>query len=324
MLNVPVTIDELFHTKKQFDMGFTSPKLENISGIFLPSRNITKSRIYDDFINKNQKYVLRDDEHVKITITGRLLTQKHKDVLESLITGVQGDYGEIELYRKEKVFKIIINPNQAKQAYSEYSGTQTNAAWFYEKLTEIGDCGVQLDFKDKNNQSMYLTFIDSVYKDDNKIIINFSIAYTVLIARTFMYDYRDYLKSILGFSNFCKKQTRSLKREIHTEPIRAIMRFMLMHKDRTTYNLETIFKELGFYGILSKRQIQEVISDLKDEKIREYLEEELGIFLSQDCKSVSIRSVANKKRKIRNPINNEDILPKKGKTSNQIAQQTLF
>ena len=29
MLNAPVTIDELFHTKKQFDMGFTSPKLES-------------------------------------------------------------------------------------------------------------------------------------------------------------------------------------------------------------------------------------------------------------------------------------------------------
>ncbi len=87
-----------------------------------------------------------------------------------------------------------------------------------------------------------------------------------------IYDYQDYLKPILGFSNFCKKQTRSLKREIHTEPIRSIMHFMLMHKTRTTYKLETIFKDLGFYEILSKRQIQELMSDLKDEKVRAYLE----------------------------------------------------
>ncbi|BAM11548.1 hypothetical protein HCN_0228 [Helicobacter cinaedi PAGU611] len=50
------------------------------------------------------------------------------------------------------------------------------------------------------------------------------------------------------------------------------MHFMLMHKTRTTYKLETIFKDLGFYEILSKRQIQELMSDLKDEKVRAYLE----------------------------------------------------
>ncbi len=211
MLTVPATIDELFHVKKQFDVGFTSTKLENIVGIFLPSRNITKSRIYNDFIKKNQKYVLQDNEHTRVAITGRLLTQKHKDVLESLITGVQGDYGEIELHKREQIFKIITNPNQAKQAYSEYSGTQTNATWFYEKLVEIGDCGVQLDSKDENNTSIYFTFIDSIYKDDNKIIINFSIAYTRFLAKTLIYDYQDYLKPILGFRNFCKKTNKKLK-----------------------------------------------------------------------------------------------------------------
>ena len=55
MLTVPATIDELFHVKKQFDVGFTSTKLENIVGIFLPSRNITKSRIYNDFISYHWK-----------------------------------------------------------------------------------------------------------------------------------------------------------------------------------------------------------------------------------------------------------------------------
>ncbi|MDD6056357.1 MAG: hypothetical protein SOW25_00905 [Helicobacter sp.] len=91
-----VSINDMIHIMEQRQKQFTSTKFENFLGLFLPSKNITKSRIYKDFINNNQQYILRDDLFIKITITGRLLTQKHKDVLECIFASISSN-GEFNL-----------------------------------------------------------------------------------------------------------------------------------------------------------------------------------------------------------------------------------
>lgn len=63
-------------------------------------------------------------------------------------------------------------------------------------------------------------------------------------------EYKDYLKPIMEFSIFCKKQVnlqRIIKRENHTEPIRAIICFILIHKEENPqYRINTIFDTFDF------------------------------------------------------------------------------
>lgn len=61
---------------------------------------------------------------------------------------------------------------------------------------------------------------------------------------------RSIKKPLLEFSDFCKKEinpTRTLKREIHTEPIKAMLRYMLTHKgNNSQYKIDSIFEQLQF------------------------------------------------------------------------------
>ena len=189
-------INDMLHIFEQYRKQFTSTKFENFLGLFLPSKNITKSRIYKTFLENNQQYILRDDKHMKITITGRLLTQKHKDILECIFTSTK-DNGTFNLYRDKAICQIIMSPYNLKKSYTSLSGNETKIYWIYDKLTEISNCGVELYFKNTDEKFSF-TFIDSIYqKSDKLIVINFSQAYTFFLAKTLLLEYKDYVKAIM-------------------------------------------------------------------------------------------------------------------------------
>ena len=298
-------INDMLHIFEQYRKHFTSTKFENFLGLFLPSKNITKSRIYKTFLENNQQYILRDDLFMRITITGRLLTQKHKDILECIFTNIKGN-GEFNLYKDKAICQIVMSPYNLRKSYTTMSGNETKINWIYEKLTEISNCGVELHFKN-NDEKFYFTFIDSIYqKSDKLIVINFSQAYTYFLAKTLLLEYTDYVKPLLEFSDFCKKEInpiRALKREVHTEPIKAILRYMLTHKgNNSQYKLDSIFEQLQFEKTLSKRQLSEIKQDLKETKIQDFLIQNFGITLTNNNETLSYnQSITNKAKSILPP-----------------------
>lgn len=300
---------DMLHLLEQHKKIFITTKIENITGLFLPSKNITKSRAHKEFLAHNQRYVLREDENTTITITGRLLTQKHKDVLESLFANIRGN-GEFNLYKDAGFCQIAITPYKMKKAYSTLSNAETKSKWIYDKLVEISNCGVEILFK-QNNDRIHFTFIDSVYQNsEGLIIINFSQSYTYFLAKTMLLEYKDYLKAILEFSNFCKRNINQIrKREAHTEPIKAILRFMLSHKgNNSQYKIEQIFNQLQFQRTLSNRQLNEIKQDLKEESIKDYLLKNFGISLNQNSETLSFKdSLTNNSKQILLPQETDSI-----------------
>ncbi|AQQ59174.1 hypothetical protein XJ32_02530 [Helicobacter bilis] len=121
-----------------------------------------------------------------------------------------------------------------------------------------------------------------------------------------------YKKALLEFSDFCKKEinpTRTLKREIHTESIKAMLRYMLTHKgNNSQYKIDSIFEQLQFEKTLSTKQLHEIKQDLIETKIQEFLLKNFGITLTNNNETLSYNQSLTNNAKSILPPQQKDIL----------------
>ena len=285
-------LTEYYHAIPNIDRACSSV-IENSISIFLPLTRIDKSKIYKKFISNNQTLEIDNELFEKVEIKGRLLGQIHKDVLESLLTLPK-------IYSKNTAqFKI---KTTAYKLLQQMQRNTSDKKWLIQKLDEIKECGIKLFYKNANekDESFNFGFISSIkVTEEKQIEITFSPEYTYFLAKNELLDYGEYIDDILSLKKEMKKiqEKLKLKRGINTEFIKAIIRYMLIHKgNNSQISIDNLTKKLKLDVIMTKEELKDNLIDLKRELVQKLLKDKFGIKLTKEDKStLSFNSLPNKK-----------------------------
>ncbi len=242
----------------------TTSILENTLQIFLPFKRIDKTDIFKKFIQNNQILEIETQHLEKVFIRGRLLGQLHKDILEVLM--FQKKYFSMS----GKNFKIKTTAYEITKKLGKNIGKKE---YILEKIKEISDCSIEL--RSSNNSTILFNFIDNISIDGNEIIIEFTKAYTYFLSSTNLLDYSKYLDSILEISSL---KTKEKQRAMNTEFIKSVVRYLLTNNGKNSQiSINNLTKKLNLESIMSNREINECLLDLKRPEVQEFLKENFGI-----------------------------------------------
>ncbi len=196
------TIDELTFRRKNNTCSIYELRLP----IFAPVKKFsTNSMIYLDFIkNKHTRRI--DNEWGNITIQNKLLTQVHKDILDTIVICAESTQ-MLEDNRLLVCFSI-------KRVLKKYGSNISNSTWFREVIEDI--MGALIRLKNKNNQFFYFHIINSMYFDDNNHLggIILSSEYLSFFQETLAVNYNTVIRKIIA---------------IDSSLIKAIIRFFIAH-----------------------------------------------------------------------------------------------
>lgn len=242
----------------------TTSILENTLQIFLPFKRIDKTDIFKKFIQNNQILEIETQHLEKVFIRGRLLGQLHKDILEVLM--FQKKYFSMS----GKNFKIKTTAYEITKKLGKNIGKKE---YILEKIKEISDCSIEL--RSSNNSTILFNFIDNISIDGNEMIIEFTKAYTYFLSSTNLIDYSKYLDSILEISSL---KTKEKQRAMNTEFIKSVVRYLLTNNGKNSQiSINNLTKKLNLESIMSNREINECLLDLKRPEVQEFLKENFGI-----------------------------------------------
>lgn len=247
-----------------------STVIENSTAIFLPHKRLDKSSVQKKFYEQNQILEIKSDLFSKIEIRGRLLCQTHKDILEVLLTSPK-------IYNEErKTFSVKIT---AYSILKRLGKATTNKKWISQKLAEIAECRIKIEFKNnsKESYSFNFGFIETIIQRDAKeYLIRFLPTYSHFMAKNEMIDYSNYVENILQIKN---------------PFISSIVRYMLTHKgNNSQISIDNLIKKLNFKNLISKEQLKDNITELKREKSQQMLEEKFGIILTNKKQTITYNS----------------------------------
>ncbi len=272
-----------------------SSVIENSIAIFLPLTRIDKSKIYEEFMENNQILEIDNDLFDKVEIRGRLLGQIHKDILEALLTTTK------TFSEDTAQFKIETTAYKLLQKMKRHTGDKK---WLLQKLDEIAECRIKLHYKNASgkDESFNFSFIGSIRTVDHKnIAINFSPEYTYFMAHNELLDYSEYVPQIITLRTELKKIQRelSLKTELNHHFIKAVVRYMLVHTDKskgTNRKIETFVRELNLKKVMSEEEISDCLIDLRREKVIDLLNRLFGITLISDNKTINFKGTEQRSR----------------------------
>lgn len=253
----------------------TTSILENTLQIFLPFKRIDKTEIHKKFMKNNQILEIETQHLEKVFIRGRLLGQIHKDILEVLM--FQKKYFSMN----GKNFKIKTTAYEITKKLNKNLGKKK---YIIDKIKEIADCTIEL--RSSNNKTIIFNFIDNVnIDDDNTVIIEFTKAYTYFLASTNLINYSEYLDSILNIESI---KSKDIKRNINSEFIKSIVRYILTNNGKNSQiSINKLTEKLNLQSIMTQREINEGLYDLRREEIQEYLKLNFGIELTSNSETLT-------------------------------------
>jgi len=248
-----------------------STVIENSTAIFLPHKRLDKSSVQKKFYEQNQILEIKSDLFNKVEIRGRLLCQTHKDILEILLTSPK-TYNE-----EKKTFSVKVTAYHVLKRLGKYT---SNKKWLSQKLSEIAECRIEIEFQDNNKKSRRFNFgfIETISKEDEKeFTIRFLSTYSYFMAKNEMIDYSNHVENILQIKN---------------PFISSIVRYMLTHKgNNSQISIEKLIVKLSFKDLISNEQLKDNITELKRKKTQEMLKEKFGIVLTNQEKTVTYNSI---------------------------------
>ncbi|MCT7604583.1 hypothetical protein N5U17_10085 [Aliarcobacter butzleri] len=259
----------------------TTSILENTLQIFLPFKRIDKTEIYKKFMKNNQILEIETNHLEKVFVRGRLLGQIHKDILEVLM--FQKKYFSMN----GKNFKIKTTAYEISKKLNKNLGKKK---YILDKIKEISDCSIELVAS--SNKTILFNFIDNIeINDNNEVVIEFTKAYTYFLASTNLINYSEYLDSILEIETIKSKE---LKRNINHEFIKSIVRYILTNNGKNSQiSINRLTEKLNLQSIMSQREINEGLYDLRREEVKEYLKMNFGIELTSNSETLTFNKNKN-------------------------------
>jgi len=268
-----------------------STVFENSLSIFLPFKRIDKSKIYNEFIKNGKTLEIDNDLIEKIEIRNQLLGQTHKDILEILLTTPK-------IYNKTTAqFKVKITAYNLTKRLKRNRGKRQ---WVIEKVKDIAGCRINLYFNNhkKDRVDFNFNFISSIKTtNENEIEITFTPEYTYFLMKNELLDYSRYIDDIMDLENQIKRIQKKigLKRTINSEFIKAVVRYMLIHKiDNNKVDIEQLIERLKLRSIMSKRELNENLQDLQRKEMQYLLKEKFGISLINQNKTIAFNPIKGK------------------------------
>lgn len=265
----------------------TSSLLENSLPIFLPIKNIHKTKAQKIFI-KNKGSLKVNTSFGLIEIRGRILGQNHKDILETLLCQ------EKFIIKKDN----SIGVNFGRYKFLQDLGRSTgNYQWLEERIKEIRDFNFAIEYIDtKKERVKYGGFgIINKYKfeENNSMSIKFTEEFSNFYRKENLLDYKSYVPKI----------------SIIKEPfIKALVREMIKHKNYSVY-FNNFIDNYNLKDIISRSEIYNFRNILKSQEYKEELYKSFNIEINIDCYKDILISIKRDNKKVCLLENNKQRYP---------------
>jgi len=296
------TLEKYYDSIENIDRA-CSTVIENSITVFLPFKRIDKTDIYKKFKKNNNVIDIENNFFKKVECKGRLLGQTHKDILEILLS-----MSEHTTYSKDTArFKITTTAYELTKKLKRNRGKKQ---WIIKKIDEIAECRIKIFYTTLNNdnETFNFNFISSIRTiNENEIEINFTPEYTYFLIHNELLDYKNYIPSIMELESDIKEIQRTykkrrnldgsygLKRGINTEFIKSIVRYMLTHNGKNSQiSIDNLINKIKLNEIMSNRELEENLFDLKREPVQELLKNKFGITLTADEQTLTFNSIHSK------------------------------
>lgn len=274
--------------------------LENSIAIFLPYKRIDKSNVFAKFESNDRTLAIKNDIFEKVEVKGRLLGQIHKDVLEAILSTKKTFDPE------DPYFKVRTT---AYRLLQKMHRNTSDKKWLLKQIEHISQSRVKIYYG--NKEAFDFGFISSIrtMEDDKTIEINFTKEYTYFLAYNELVDYSNYIDDIMGLQKDIREIEEKIREKkritfrsgiINQEFIKAVVRYMLTHSGKGSGSQiginNLIENKLNLKNIMSQREIEDAITDLRRAEIQELLQEKFGIRLTNDNNTITFKTREDKTR----------------------------
>jgi hypothetical protein len=249
--------------QSKFELDFSTKLIKtNVSvselriGLWAPIEKISStSLIYKNFI-KNKRSRAIQTTWGKVLVTGNILTQVHRDLIDCIIASA-----EKTEETSDGSVSVYFNESNALRKYGNKS--TSNHTWLRSKIREIRNTSIEMEDKNKQYYAFQIIEEDGGIPETGEFKIVFSA------------KYRQYIESQLtiGYLNELDKLLT-----IDSALMKAIIRFFWTHKDAWRMDIDDLLKTVGYPSDsapalrAAKREIESNIDKLS----------EFGIFASEE------------------------------------------
>jgi len=235
----------------------TSSLLENTLPIFLPVKNIHKTKAHALF-KKNNGSLKIETNFGGIEVRGRILGQNHKDILEMLLCQKKS------LIKKDDSIAV----NFGRYLFLQELGRSTgNYTWLEERIKEIRDFNFGIIYYSKEGKRVEVGgfgIIDRYkFEEDGTMSVKFTEEFTNFYREENLLDYSRYVPKI------AKMRQPFLK---------ALVREMVKHK-KYQIRFTKLMDNFSFNTLLGATEIKSYKSLLRDDENRKYLAENFNILV---------------------------------------------
>jgi len=249
--------------QSKFELDFvTKFEKTNVSvselrtGLWAPIEKISStSLIYKNFI-KNKRSRAIQTTWGKVLVTGNILTQVHRDLIDCIIASA-----ETTEETPDGGVAVYFNESNALRKYGNKS--TSNHTWLRSKIREIRNTSIEMEDKNKKYYAFQIIEEDGGIPETGEFKIVFSA------------KYRQYIESQLtiGYLNELDKLLT-----IDSALMKAIIRFFWTHKDAWRMEVDDLLLTVGYPSDsaqairAAKREIESNIDKLS----------EFGIFAGEE------------------------------------------
>lgn len=249
--------------QSKFELDFvTKFEKTNVSvselriGLWAPIEKVSStSLIYKNFI-KNKRSRAIQTTWGKVLVTGNILTQVHRDLIDCIIASAESTEET-----SDGGVAVYFNESNALRKYGNKS--ISNHTWLRSKIREIRNTSIEMEDKNKKYYAFQIIEEDGGIPETGEFKIVFSA------------KYRQYIESQLtiGYLNELDKLLT-----INSALMKAIIRFFWTHKDAWRMDIDDLLLTVGYpsdsaQAIRSaKREIESNIDKLS----------EFGIFAGEE------------------------------------------
>ena len=226
--------------------------MENYLPIFLPFNKLRKNNpLYKKFIDNGN--ILRiENKYGVLEIRNRLITQQHKDILETMLSNSKSYISE-----EQTMFVTI----ESRYDFLKQIGMcTTNYKYLEEKIKELEDISISSKYQTTNGKIIEEQFgiiaaikmVEDITKSNHKKIIKvkFTKEFTAFYLDSNLLDYKKHINKIA---------------ELPTPFLKSIARYMLIH-NKHQINISTFIENLGFDKIFTRNEINRKKKELEEYK----------------------------------------------------------
>lgn len=194
------------------------------TGLWAPIEKVSStSIIYKEFV-KNKRSRAISTSWGKVLVTGNILTQVHRDLLDCIFAAASHieelSTGSVEVY---------FNETEVLKKYGNTGGT--NHTWLRTKIREIRNTSIEMEDHSKKYYAFQILEDDAAIPDTGEFKIVFSSKYRNYIEGQLTIGYIDELDKLLT---------------IPSALLRAIVRFFWTHKDAAKMEIESLLATVGY------------------------------------------------------------------------------